>query len=105
MLHSSAFIFFHPSAFILASNPIDGRPEIDGLDRLGQEIVHAGRKAALAVFSPRAGRQGNDGQMAPGGPLVIADRLDDLEAVQFRHVHIQEQKVEFRNQETGDRGQ
>ena len=43
--------------------------------------------------------------MASGGPLVIANRLDDLEAVQFRHVHIQEQEVEFRSQETGVRGQ
>ena len=68
--------------------------QLRGPDRLGQEIVHAGRQAALAVFFPRPCRQGDDGQMSPRGPLPLPDRPDDLEAVQLRHVHVQEQQVE-----------
>ena len=73
---------------------VDRRPQVGGPDRLGQEVVHAGRQAPLAVFLPRARRQGDDGQMAPRGPLPLPDRLDDLEAVQLRHVDVQEQQVE-----------
>ena len=62
-------------------DPVNRRPQVGGLDRLGQEIVHACREAPLAVFFPRARRQGDDGQMAPHGPLTIANRLDNLEAV------------------------
>jgi hypothetical protein len=32
--------------------PVDGREQIRACNRLGQEVVHAGRQAALAVFLP-----------------------------------------------------
>ena len=32
--------------------------------------------------------------MSPRGPLPLPNRLDDLEAVQLRHVDVQEQQVE-----------
>jgi hypothetical protein len=35
------------------------------LDRLGQEVVHAGREAALAILFSGARGQGDDGQVAP----------------------------------------
>ena len=75
-------------------DPVDRSPEVGGLDRFGQEVVHAGRQAPVAVFLPRARRQGDDGQVAPRRPLPLADRPGDLEAVQLRHVHVQEQQVE-----------
>ena len=65
-------------------------------DRLREVVVHAGREAALAVFLPRPRRQGDDGQMSPRGPLPLPDRMDDLEAVEFGHVKVQEQQVEIR---------
>jgi hypothetical protein len=33
------------------------------------------------------------GQVPPRGQLPLPNRLDDLEAVQFRHVNVQEQQV------------
>ena len=48
----------------------------------------------LVVFLPCARRQGDDGQMSPGGPLPLPDRPHDLEAVELRHVEVQEQEVE-----------
>src|SRR5262245_57188077 len=64
-------------------DPVDRRPQVGGADWFGQEVVHAGRQAALAVLLPRARRQGDDGQMAPCRPLPLTDRPDDLEAVQL----------------------
>ena len=43
------------------ADPIDGRPQVSGPDGLGQEIVHAGREAPLAVLLSRP-RRPNDGQ-------------------------------------------
>jgi hypothetical protein len=50
----------------------------------------------ISRSSFRARRQGDDGQMAPGLALPPADRPHDLEAVELRHVDIQEQQVEGR---------
>ena len=69
--------------------PVHRRPQVGRLDRLGQEIVHPRRQAALAVLLPRARRQGDDGQVAPRRPFSLAQRLSDLEAVQFRHVDVE----------------
>ena len=77
-----------------AHDPFDRGPQVGGLDRLGQEVVHAGRQAPLAVLLPRPRRQGDDGQVAPRGALPLPDRPDDLEAVQLRHVDVQQQQVE-----------
>ena len=60
---------------------------------------------SLAVFLPRARRQGDDRQMAPRGPLVLANCLHDLEAVQLRHVDVQEQQVEVGGQRSEVRSQ
>ena len=75
-------------------DPVDGREELRGPDRLREVVVHAGREAVIAVFLPRARRQGDDGQMSPGGPLPLPDRPHDLEAVELRHVDVQEQQIE-----------
>ncbi len=74
--------------------PVDGRQQFRGPNRLGQEIVHTRRQAALAVFASRTGRQGDDGEVSPRGPLPPPQLLNHLEAVQLRHVHVQEQQVE-----------
>ena len=50
-----------------ASTAIDDREELRGAEGLGQEIVHAGREAALAIFLHRVCRQGDDGQVSPRG--------------------------------------
>ena len=52
----------------------------------------------LAVLAARAGRQGDDGQMIPRGLLSFADLADDLEAVELRHVDVQEQQIEWRGE-------
>src|SRR6266851_3619444 len=88
IFRQSSDLDLRSSLFLGNHNPINGGPEVSRLDRLGQEIVHSGREAALAVFSARAGRQGDDRQMALGALLVISNRLDNLKAVQFRHVQI-----------------
>ena len=71
--------------------PVDRREEFRGPDRLGEVVVHPGREAVVVVFLPRR-RQGDDGQVSPGGPLPLPDRSHDLEAVEFRHVEVQEQR-------------
>src|SRR5207253_3726857 len=62
------------------NDPVNGRPQVRGLDRLGEEIVHAGREAPLAVFFARARRQSHDRQMAARRLLLLSYCLDDLEA-------------------------
>ena len=42
----------------------------------------------------RARRQGDDRQVSPGRPLPLPDRPHDLQAVESRHVDVQEQQVE-----------
>ena len=74
-------------------DPVDGCQQVGGTDRLGQEFIHAGCEAALAIFLPGARGQGNDRQVSPRGQLPLPDRLDDLETVQLRHVDVQEQQV------------
>src|SRR5215472_3503188 len=76
-----------------AEDPVDGCQQVSGTDRLGPEIIHAGREAALAILFPGARRQGNDWQVSPRGPLPLPNRLNDLEAVQLRHVNVLEQQV------------
>src|SRR5215471_10794548 len=71
-----------------AENPVDGCQQVGGPDRLGLEVIHAGDEAALAILFPRARRQGNDWQVSPRGPLPLPNRLNDLEAVQLRHVFV-----------------
>ena len=34
------------------------------------------------------------GEVSPRGPLPLPQRLNDLKAVQLRHVHVQEQQVD-----------
>ncbi len=70
---------------------VDRRPEFREPDGLGQEVVHAGREAALPVFTPGSRRQRDDGQMAAGRLLPLPDFSDDLETVQARHVDVEEQ--------------
>src|SRR5262245_20507323 len=76
-----------------SEDPVDGCQQVSGTDRLGLEIIHAGCEAALAILFPGARRQGNDWQVSPRGQLPLANRLNDLEAVQLRHVNVQEQQV------------
>ena len=54
--------------------PVDGRGQLRGPDRLREVVVHAGREAALAVFLPRPRRQGDDGQVSPRGAAPAPDR-------------------------------
>ena len=35
-----------------SGGPVDCRPQVGSLDRLGQEVVHAGRETSFAVFYP-----------------------------------------------------
>src|SRR5579862_7977242 len=74
-------------------NPLNRRPKVASLDRLGKEVIHAGCKAPLTVLLSRPRRQGDDGQMPAYGALPLPNGLDDLEAVQLRHVYIQQQQV------------
>ena len=83
-----------PGDAVGGDHPVDRREQLRGPDRLREVVVHAGREAALAVFLPRARRQGDDRQMSPGRPLPLPDRPHDLEAVELRHVDVQEQQVE-----------
>src|SRR2546421_10235482 len=76
-----------------SENPVNGRQQVGGTDRLGLEVIHAGCEAALAILFPGARRQGNDWQVSPRGQLPLPDRLYDLEAVQLWHVNVQEQQV------------
>ena len=76
-----------------SEDPVDGCQQVGGTDRLGQEVIHAGCEAALAILFPRARRQGNDWQVSPRGQLPLPNRPNDLEAVQLRHVNVQEQQV------------
>jgi hypothetical protein len=48
---------------------------------------------ALAILFPGASGQGDDGQVAPRHPFSLAHGLSDLEAVQFRHVDVQQQRT------------
>src|SRR5438552_19114440 len=76
-----------------SEDPVDGRQQVGGTDRLGLEVIHAGCEAALAILFSGARRQGNDWQLSPRGPFPLPNCLDDLEAVQLRHVNVQEQQV------------
>src|SRR5260221_9452573 len=76
-----------------SEDPVDGCQQIDGTDRLSLEVIHAGCEAALAILFPGPRRQGNDGQVSPLSQLPFPYRLYDLEAVQLRHVNVQEQQV------------
>ena len=76
-----------------AEDPVDGCQQVSGTDRLGLEINHAGREAALAILFPGARRQRNDGQVSPRGQLPLPNCSNDLEAVQLRHVNVLEQQV------------
>src|SRR5258708_2864382 len=82
---------------------LNGREQLRGPNGLDLEIVHAGRQAALAILLPRTRGQGDDGQMSPHGPLPLPNRLYDLEAVQFRHMHVQQQQVESALSRQGQR--
>src|SRR6266853_1340925 len=69
-------------------DPINRHPQVGGLDRLSQEVVHAGREAPIAVFYPRTRRQGDDGQVPTCRSFAVANRFDDLETVEFWHVDV-----------------
>src|SRR5437899_10556362 len=76
-----------------SEDPVDGCQKISGTDRLGLEIIHAGCETALAILFPRARRQGDDWQVSPRGRLPLPNCPYDLEAVQLRHVNVQEHQV------------
>src|ERR1700719_5100435 len=76
-----------------SEDSVDGRQQVGGTDRLGLEVIHAGCEPPVAILFPGASRQGNDGQVSPRGQLPLPNRLYDLEAVQLRHVNVQEQQV------------
>src|ERR1700736_5998246 len=76
-----------------SEDPVDGCQKVGRTDRLGLEVIHAGCEAALAILFPGARRQRNDWQMSSRGQLPLPNRLYDLEAVQLRHVNVQEQQV------------
>src|SRR5439155_16336849 len=76
-----------------SEDPLDGCQQVGGTDRFGLEVIHAGCEAALAILFPGASRQGNDGQVSPRGQLPLPNRSYDLEAVQLRHVNVEEQQV------------
>src|SRR5207249_1617870 len=49
-----------PSSRLLTAEAyyaLNCRPEVVASDRLGQEIIHAGRETAFAILAPRARRQ------------------------------------------------
>jgi len=74
-------------------DPVDGCQQVGGTDWLGLEIIHAGGEAPFAILFPGARRQGNDGQVFARGRLPLPNCLNNLEAVQLRHVNVQEQQV------------
>src|SRR5258705_4677179 len=74
-------------------DPVDGRQQVGGTDRLSLEIIHAGCETALAIFFPGARRQGDDWQVSPGGRLPLPNRPYNLKSVQLRHVNVQEHQV------------
>src|ERR1700719_1578187 len=74
-------------------DPVDGCQQVGGTNWFGLEIIHPGCEAALAILFPGARRQGNDWQVSPRGQLPLSNRPNDLEAVQVRHVNVQEQQV------------
>src|SRR5437016_9894593 len=76
-----------------SQDAVDGCQQVGGTDRLGLEVIHAGCEAALAILFPGARRQGNDWQVSPRGQLPLPNCSNDLEAVQLRHVNVQEQQV------------
>src|SRR5271163_2020382 len=76
-----------------SEDPVDGGKQVGGTDRLGLEVIHAGCEAALPVLFSGTRRQGNDWKVSPCGQLPLPDCLYDLEAVQLRHVNVQEQQV------------
>src|SRR3954447_21484706 len=76
-----------------SEDAVDGCQQIGGTDRLGLEVIHAGGEAALAILFPGARRQRNDWQVSPGSQLPLPNCSNDLEAVQLRHVNVQEQQV------------
>ena len=70
--------------------PINHSPQVGGLDRLGEKLIHAGCQAALPVFRPGTRRQRDHRQMSASGALPLANGPSDLETVQLRHVYIQQ---------------
>jgi hypothetical protein len=54
--------------------------------RFGQEVIHAGLLAALAVFLKGIGRQCNNVRLTrqPG----LTDGAGGIQAIHFRHLHI-----------------
>src|SRR4051812_40264057 len=76
-----------------SDDSVDGCQQVGGTDWLGLEIIHAGGAAALAILFPGARSQSNDGQVSSRGQLLLPNRPNDLEAVQLRHVNVQEQQV------------
>jgi hypothetical protein len=78
----------------LSKDPVDGRPQVRGGERFGEVLVHARPQAPLAILLPRPRDQRDNRQVASGRSLTLPDRPDHLEAVQLRHVDLQEQQVE-----------
>ena len=70
----------------------DGAVHQRGLDRLGDEVVHAGGDAAGAVL---AGGGGGHGQYAQAGQARVgADVAGRFQAVHQRHLHVHQHAVE-----------
>ena len=62
-----------------------------GIDRLGDEVVHARRLAALAILVEGIGGHRQDGQRRAAGQR--ADGARRLQTVHARHLHIHEDQV------------
>ena len=79
---------------LVAGPPLEqGRIENLGLHRLGDEIVHARRQAALPVFGKGIGGHGDDRQILPLRQLPNLPRRRD--AVHARHLHVHQHDVEI----------
>lgn len=70
--------------------------EVFGADGLGDEVVHAGLEAEVAVCGEGVGSHGDDGDAGgrPGGELAGADAAGTFVAVHGRHLDIHEDCVE-----------
>ena len=73
-----------------------------GVDRLGDEIVHAGLAGADALLLAGVGGQRHD-RRARGRPLPGADALGGLEAVEPRHADVEQDEIVGRGGGGGDR--
>ena len=63
-------------------------------ERFGQVVVHTGGDASFAVSGHGVGRHGNDPGMTIGVSLSVANPPGGLQSVQYRHLHVHQDRVE-----------